>query len=273
MPDLLMLLVVLHGAEIADRRSNRVHLAVTGVVTAYAAGLRIDGAIGWWMITWAIAAVVAVCTTDRAAATAERRCQPRTAARIASWSIAGIVATLAIGTLVPIPDGPASLGLPAQSVSDDVIDRTGWTRRRRRDLQRSVERRVTDTRRHRRRPAAIPASRRPSTPPFAATSATTSSIRVRAPEPAFWRGQTFTNFDGRRWTVSEDTLARTVEGPRIDIFPTIGDRTAEDAPTEEFVQTFYVETDLPNIVFAATRAETLVFDGSVTESIGRCTSS
>ena len=262
MPDLLMLLVVLHGAEIADRRSNRVHLAVTGVVTAYAAGLRIDGAVGWWMITWAIAAVVAVCTTDRAAASPSG-VSPRTAGRIASWSIAGIVATLAVGTLVPIPDGPASLGLPAQSVSDDVIDRTGGLV--------GADGSPDD-------PSSGGSSTRGAIgqaggyPGFSSTLDTAVRgdlgddivMRVRAPEPAFWRGQTFTNFDGRRWTVSEDTLARTVEGPRIDIFPTIGDRTAEDAPTEEFVQTFYVETDLPNIVFAATRAETLVFDGSVT---------
>ena len=266
MPDLLVLLVVVHGAEIADRRSNRVHLAVTGVVTAYAAGLRIDGDVGWWMIAWAIAAIVAVCTTDRATASrAEMSADtaPKTAIRIAASSIAGIVATLAVGALVPIPDGPASLGLPARSVNDDVIDQTG---------------------------ALIGADGTPSQPtsgesptrgaigqaggyPGFSTTLDTAVrgdlgdnivMRVRAPEPAFWRGQTFTNFDGRRWTVSDDTLARTVEGPRIDIFPTIGDRTADAIPIEEFVQTFYVESDLPNVVFAATRAETLVFDGSVT---------
>ena len=33
-------------------------------------------------------------------------------------------------------------------------------------------------------------------------------MRVRAPEPAFWRGQTFTDFDGRTWTVSPDIGAR-----------------------------------------------------------------
>ena len=112
MPDLLMLLVVFHGAEIADRRTNRVHLAITGVVAAYAVGLRLDGAVGWWMIAWTVAAVVAICTTDR---TTRSTGAPRNAARITAWSIAGLVATLTLAALVPIPDGPASLGLPALS--------------------------------------------------------------------------------------------------------------------------------------------------------------
>jgi transglutaminase-like putative cysteine protease len=261
MPDLLMLLVVVHGAEIADRRSNRVHLAVTGIVTAYAAGLRIDGAVGWWMIAWALAAVIAVCATDRSATTSTAA-PPRTAARVASWSIAGVAAALAVATLVPIPDGPASLGLPARSVDDNVIDQSGALVG----------------------PDGAPIAPSSGSPtrgaigqvagyPGFSTTLDTSVrgdlgddivMRVRAPEPAFWRGQTFTDFDGRRWTVSDDMWTRTVEGPRIDIFPTIGDATADGVPIEEFVQTFYVEADLPNVVFAATRAEALVFDGSVT---------
>ena len=262
MPDLLMLLVVLHGAEIANRRSNRVHLAVTVVVTAYAAGLRIDGAVGWWMIAWAVAALVAVCTTDRASSS-PAGLSPSAAGRVVSWSIVGIVATLAVGTLVPIPDGPASLGLPARSVSDDVIDQTGGLV----GADGSPSEPTTGG-----SPTRGAIGQSGGYPGFSSTLDTAVRgdlgddvvMRVRAPEPAFWRGQTFTDFDGRRWTVSDDTLDRTVQGPRIDIFPTIGDRTEEALPTEEFVQTFYVESDLPNVVFAATRAETLVFDGSVT---------
>ena len=261
MPDLLMLLVVLHGAEIADRRSNRVHLAVTGVVTAYATGLRIDGAIGWWMIAWTLAAITAVCTSDWLASTPTDT-QPKAVARIASWSIAGTVATLALATLVPIPDGPSSLGLPSLSGNDDGVDQTGALVGP--DGAPSQPSTGSPTRGAIGEVAGYPG--------FSTTLDTAVRgdlgddiiMRVRAPEPAFWRGQTFTNFDGRRWTVSDDTLARTVEGPRIDLFPTIGDGTADAVPIEEFVQTFYVETDLPNIVFAATRAETLVFDGSVT---------
>jgi transglutaminase-like putative cysteine protease len=261
MPDLLMLLVVLHGAEIADRRTNRVHLAVTGVVTAYAAGLRIDGAVGWWMIAWAIAAIVAVCTTEHVDGGPTSPSQ-RGAARISAWTVAGVVATFAVASLVPIPDGPASLGLPALSDGNDVVDSPG---------------------------ALVGPDGSPTAPtsgsptrgalgqvggyPGFSTSLDTSVrgdlgdevvMRVRAPEPAFWRGQTFADFDGRVWTVSEDAGGRTIEGPRIPVSPTIGDRVSVGTPTEEFVQTFHVEADLPNVVFAASRADTVIFDGSVT---------
>ena len=260
MPDLLILLVVVHGAEIADRRSNRVHLAVTGVVTAYAAGLRIDGAVGWWMLAWAVVATVAVRTTDRTGATVG--VSPGAALRVTSWSLTGIVATLAVASLVPIPDGPASLGLPVRSVNDAVIDDPGALVGP--DGSRSPTSNGAPTRGTIGRTAGYPG--------FSTTLDTAVRgdlgddvvMRVRAPEPAFWRGQTFSEFDGRVWSVSEDTLDRKIDGPRIDVFPTIGDGAADGAPFEEFVQTFYVEADLPNLVFAATVADTVIFDGNIT---------
>ncbi|MBG7605452.1 MAG: hypothetical protein IZT58_12575, partial [Actinobacteria bacterium] len=87
-------------------------------------------------------------------------------------------------------------------------------------------------------------------------------MRVRSPEPAFWRGQTFTDFDGRSWTVSpESGVPRT--GPTINIPPTLGDITASDVESKDLVQTYFIEADLPNVVFAAYRPEQLVFDGTV----------
>ncbi len=265
MPDLLILLVVVHGAEIADRRSNRVHLAVTGVVTAYAAGLRIDGAVGWWMLAWAVAAVAAVCTTDRTGRTsvdAAPSTSPSTVGRVVAWSVAGLVATLALASLVPIPDGPASLGLPARALGNELTGDPGALV----GPDGSPSQPTTGA------PTRGALGQVGGYPGFSSTLDTAVRgdlgdevvMRVRAPEPAFWRGQTFSEFDGRVWTVSADTLGRTVEGPRIDLEPTIGDATARRVPVEEFVQTYYVEADLPNIVFAATRADTVILDGAVT---------
>ena len=86
-------------------------------------------------------------------------------------------------------------------------------------------------------------------------------MRVRAPEPAFWRGQTFSEFDGRVWTVSPDSGIRR-DGPMIDVPATIGDDSAAQVSTEELTQTYYVETALPNVVFAAARPRQVIFDGS-----------
>ena len=52
LPQFLMLLVVLHGFECTDRRTARVSLAISAVVASYAAGLRVDGQLGWWLAGW-----------------------------------------------------------------------------------------------------------------------------------------------------------------------------------------------------------------------------
>ena len=71
MPNLLVLLVVLHGFEVVDRRTLRVHQAITFVVAAYAAGLRIDDALGWWLGMWAVAFFASLLLTARPARTSD----------------------------------------------------------------------------------------------------------------------------------------------------------------------------------------------------------
>ncbi len=148
LPSLLMLLVVLHGFEVVDRRTFRVHLAITLVVATYAAGLRIDAALGWWLAAWGIAVTVSSLTIARLPAAdrhrnrhgseyrnrhrgrrADRRTSHRsslaTVGRVAAWTAAFAVATVAVLAAVPIPDGPARLGLPALSVDAPQVDQPG----------------------------------------------------------------------------------------------------------------------------------------------------
>ena len=90
-------------------------------------------------------------------------------------------------------------------------------------------------------------------------------MRVRAPEADFWRGQTFATFDGRRWYADEETGTRR-DGPNIDVPPALGDTVGDDrraCDIERFVQTFYIEADMPNVVFAAYRPVQLVLDADV----------
>ena len=274
MPDLLMVLLVLHGAESADRRTVRVHLAITATVVGYAAGLRIDDRVGWWMAAWAACAVASLVTltaaprsdTDRSRRTdgvggVERL---RRTFDATAPVVIGLAAIVGLAALVPVPAGPASLGLPALSNDAAVIDRPGALAG----------------------PDGSPSA--PGTngdggtstrgalgqvggyPGFSSTLDTSVRgglgdeivMRVRAPEPAFWRGQTFTRFDGRVWRVDETTTP-IVDGPTIEIEPTVGSRPAPGVPVERFVQTYHVEVDLPNVLFAASRPETVVFDGGV----------
>ena len=88
-------------------------------------------------------------------------------------------------------------------------------------------------------------------------------MRVRAPEPDFWRGQTFSSFDGRRWHADADTGVLR-QGPNIDVPPAFGDTASDDtAEIGRFVQTFYVEQDMPNVLFAAYRPMQAIIDADV----------
>ncbi|RLE17806.1 MAG: hypothetical protein DRJ50_13650, partial [Actinobacteria bacterium] len=179
--------------------------------------------------------------------------------RSTGWIITAAAATLALLAVVPIPDGPARLGLPALSnnaptvgagalaAPDGSLAQSGTGGGTRGSLSQSG-----------------------GYLGFAETLDTSVRgdlgdqivMRVRSPEPAFWRGQTFTDFDGRSWTVSADTgVART--GPTIAVPPTIGDALGSGIESNELVQTFFIEADLPNVVFAAYRPTQVVFDGTV----------
>lgn len=258
MPDLLLLLVTLHGAEVIDRRTNRVHLAVTSIVVAYAAGLRIDGNVGWWMLGWGLVAIAAMTVRDP-----DSGAKPIRALPIAGWSAVGLAVTIGLAAFVPIPDGPASLGLPSLSPSDATIDSSGA-------LLGPDGNPAADSPPSGDSPSRGALGQAGGYTGFSDTLDTAARgnlgdevvLRVRAPEPAFWRGQVFTEFDGRTWRVTPEE-GQLVDGPQISVPPTIGDLPEPGTPTEEFVQTFTVESDLPNVIFGAGRPETVIFDGSV----------
>ncbi|MGB3734981.1 MAG: transglutaminaseTgpA domain-containing protein [Ilumatobacter sp.] len=258
MPDLLLLLVALHGAEVVDRRTNRVHLAITGVIVAYAAGLRVDANVGWWLLAWGVVAITAVTVREPNVRTRRIRAAP-----IVGWAATGLAATIGLAAFVPIPDGPASLGLPSLSPSDAAVDSPGA-------LLDSDGNPAADTPTSDGDPSRGALGEAGGYPGFSDTLDTAVRgdlgdeivMRVRAPEPAFWRGQVFTEFDGRTWRVTPERGER-VDGPQIDVPPTIGDLPAPGTTSQEFVQTFTVESDLPNVIFGAGRPETVIFDGSV----------
>ena len=272
LPDVLMLLVVLHGFETIDRRTLRVHLAITFVLASYAAGLRIDGALGWWLMAWGAPFIVSLLTTSRrpgrrrAVAAPMRRPagSARTTGRWAGSFVVLGVATLAVLSVIPIPDGPARLGLPALSVDAPQVGSPGGLASP--DGSNPSQNGTTENNPDRGTIGDVVGY-----PGFTETLDTSVRgdlgdqlvMRVRAPEPAFWRGQTFTEFDGRTWTVSPELGTRR-DGPAIDVPPTVGDALGPGGvPTDELVQTYFVEQDLPNIVFAAYRAEQVIFDGSL----------
>ena len=266
MPELLVLLVVLHGFEVVDRRTLRVHQAITVVVAAYAAGLRIDGALGWWIAGWGTAWIASLLLTTRiplrtSPAPAPASFRARRVMRPIAWGVGAVSATAALLSAVPIPDGPARLGLPALSNDAPTVASPGALAGADGTPAAPSTQRAGD---------AGSLGGTVGYPGFTDTLDTSVRgdlgneivMRVRAPEPAFWRGQTFTSFDGRVWTVDSDTGPRR-DGPVIDVAPTLGDAIGPTVRTEEFVQTYTIESDLPNLVFAASRPTQVIFDGSL----------
>ncbi len=87
-------------------------------------------------------------------------------------------------------------------------------------------------------------------------------MRVRSPQAALWRGQVYDTFDGTLWTTSDETT---------EVLPISDDATSlavplprdtgasGGVPVRRVVQTFYVETQQPNVVFNAASPERVFF--------------
>jgi transglutaminase-like putative cysteine protease len=255
LPQLLVALVVLHGFDAPDRRGMRVGTAFSALVATYAAAIRMDGDLLVWCI--AIGALVT-------AAIAHIGTGSRPSCRRRSWTLASrAVPLLAVGAasiallnVIPVPNGPNRLLLPtfvtegaSEPLPGQLVDASGNTP-------------VTSS------GGSASQGSLGGYPGFAEAMDTAWRgdlgddivLRVRSPYPDFWRGQTFGEFDGRTWTpVGGDGWQ--MRGPYIDLGPVFGDRV--ETGDDTFTQTFTAEVDLGNLLFAASQAEQVVFDGDL----------
>lgn len=87
-------------------------------------------------------------------------------------------------------------------------------------------------------------------------------MRVRASQPAFWRGAVFDSYSGSAWTNAGDEK-QDLDGIPIDVPP---ERTAGSRPPVELVQTFYIESTQSNLIFAAYHPRELWFPGGSVEA-------
>ncbi len=259
----LMVLVVLHGFECRDRRSIRVGIGVSGVVVMYAAAFRVDDGVVWWLMAWMISLAVAIASLASVPRPPDRSVRRRQLRGVALSVVAAAALTFALLSIVPVPSGPAVLALPSL-VSDEspspvagaIVDSDG-------DV---VDDGGTETGGNR-APAGSPGG-------YAGFSETMDTsvrgnlsddivMRVRAPEAAFWRGQTFASFDGRRW-YADDDVGRLRQGPVVEVPFSMGDiQLANDVEVDEFVQTYYFEGSMPNVVFHADRPRRLFIETEV----------
>lgn len=87
-------------------------------------------------------------------------------------------------------------------------------------------------------------------------------MHVSCRKGQLWRGMAFDTFDGQRWTMSrpksvKDRIATTGEGIRLAPLPSF-ERTGP-LSAEPLVQIFYIESEAPNLVLAASVPQQIYF--------------
>lgn len=81
-------------------------------------------------------------------------------------------------------------------------------------------------------------------------------IRVRASEPCYFRGVVFDKYNGVGWTITKGKMVRlSSRVPPVNVPIAFSDRS------REVIQTFYIEKNHPNVVFAAYKPSQLYFPG------------
>lgn len=257
----LIVLVILHGFESRDRRSVRVGIGVSAVVVMYASAFRVDDRLVWWLVAWSVTSAIALAVLVQVPTA--RRARGRSVAVIAATFVAVVAVTIGILALVPVPSGPGVLALPSMLRGESDVSIPGAIAGSDGDVRTDGS---SDTGGER-APAGVPGD-------YVGFSETMDTsvrgvlsddivLRVRAPEPAFWRGQTFADFDGRRWHADDD-VGRLIDAPVIEVPASLGNiRLAPDVEVDEFVQTYYFEGDLPNVVFHAERPVQVFIESDV----------
>ena len=85
------------------------------------------------------------------------------------------------------------------------------------------------------------------------------AFRVRSPQAALWRAETFDTYDGVTWTMRDDRtepVGRDADGMSYDPRWSAGQ---PGATVTQMMQTFYIDTPQPNVLFAAANAEKVYF--------------
>jgi transglutaminase-like putative cysteine protease len=89
-------------------------------------------------------------------------------------------------------------------------------------------------------------------------------MRVRSRIPSYWRGMAFDHYDGVSWSMSQPNKTQRYGSatPPIVIHAALEDDRQALTARRELIQTFYIETDQSNLIFAAPEVESLYFPTS-----------
>lgn len=89
-------------------------------------------------------------------------------------------------------------------------------------------------------------------------------MRVRSRIPSYWRGMAFDHYDGVSWSMAKPNKTQRYGSatPPIVVHAAIEDDRRALTARRELIQTFYVESDQSNLIFAAPEVESLYFPTS-----------
>lgn len=266
LPQLLMVLIVLHGFECRDRRTIRVALAIAAVVVMYAAGFRVDRSLGVWLAAWMLCCSVALVLLAGPAETRRPiRWTPGRAWVRPAVSL-GLAAAAALGLLavVPVPDGPAQLTLPTVIADRVPVGAPGALAGPDGALRPGGD--TGGDERGRLSPSDYTGFAESLDTNVRGELGDSVVMRVRAGQPDFWRGQTFAQFDGRVWHADQGRGV-SLGGPNVVVPPAFGDPAPDfgrfQLEPAEFTQTYFVEQDQPNLLYHAYQASRVVVDADV----------
>jgi transglutaminase-like putative cysteine protease len=260
--ELFLWVQFLHSLDVPARRDLMFSLASSLTLAAAAAVLSVSLALAPWLVVWAVAAMTSLVLAYRRELDVLPALAPSTRQSVARpvMAVVAVVAVLGTGTLLVVPAAgtTTSLAFPARLPDAVGVPVPGG-------LSNPSLGAGDPARRGKARKAR---SGRSSFGYFGFSDSLDTAVRgrpddsvvlrVKAPDPDFWRGQTFDQWDGRRWRQSDVRPRAVGGGPPIELPPTAGD---ERVAADDFVQTFYVERGGPNLVFGAHAPTQLYFPG------------
>jgi hypothetical protein len=85
-------------------------------------------------------------------------------------------------------------------------------------------------------------------------------MRVRSNAPAMWKGTLFDRYDGDAWTKDTEGEPTQISGDGRFFYPS---EFRSLGPRSQVVQTFYIETEMPNAIMAAGQPDEVWFNGPV----------
>jgi transglutaminase-like putative cysteine protease len=271
--ELFLWVQVLHSMDVPARRDLMFSLASSLTLVTAGGVLSVSMGFAPWLVVWAVAALTSLVLAYRrqldalpALAGAGAGAGPTPAERTASLvrpvvAVVAVVTLLGTGALLVVPAAGTtkSLAFPARLPQALRVPLPGGLSNP--SLGASDPGRKGDAR--------LGKGGRKSYGYFGFSDSLDTSVRgrpdntmvmrVKAPSPDFWRGQTFDRWDGRTWTQSDARPQALRGGPPIDVPATAGDDAIRSG--DEFVQTFYIERTGPNLVFGAHAPTQLYFPG------------